>query len=249
MQFAFQEELQQLFQPGGFRHVDELARRSHEVCGAHGLETHGEKVFEMDDAEGLVEVALFAKGEARKASFFGHIEAFREAGLGAQSHNFLPGPHHIADAAATQVQRIQNNVVPQTGSSDPLLRGGEEQAQFFLGMGHIRFAGRLDAQALQQPLRGKIQHPNEGIREPIKPNQRLCDPERRRERLANGQRFGRQFPDDHQQEGVSDETNRNGDGVPHPRGLDLQPREYRREQGLEDRFDQDSKAEARQCNA
>ena len=60
----------------------------------------------------------------------------------------------------------------------------------------------------QQPLRRMVQQPDEGIREPGKPRQRLRGPKRDLQRLADGDRLGHQFADDNQQKTVDEKSGR-----------------------------------------
>ncbi len=76
VEFSLQEKLEQFFQPGGFRDVDQFARHGAPGPAALRFGADGEKVLDMDHAEGLVQVAALAERETRVAGFFGHFQAF-----------------------------------------------------------------------------------------------------------------------------------------------------------------------------
>ena len=82
----------------------------------------------MNDAEGFVHVASFAKGKAGIAGLFRQINALAQSGLRVENDQPLAGPHDVAHNAAAQVQGVKNDLVAQA-------RGGrlalvEHQAQF-----------------------------------------------------------------------------------------------------------------------
>ena len=70
MGFFLKESLEQAFQPGGFRHADELAGQRQQVGGRLGAVAEGVKVFDVDHATGFVGVAIIADGESRITGFF-----------------------------------------------------------------------------------------------------------------------------------------------------------------------------------
>ena len=105
----------------------------------------------------------------------------------------MPGPHDFPGKAMAQVQGVEQDLSRERGAAHLLLRGGKEQAQFLFGMGAFGFRNRGKANLMQKPLRGRVQDHDEWIREPVEPEQRVGNRERRGQGPLNGQPFGGLF--------------------------------------------------------
>ena len=110
MQFSVEEELQQFFEPRGFRNINQFARDREEVGPAASFESHSIEVLDVNDAKGLIQVAFFAERKTRIPRLFCDIHAFCNTGFCVKSTNLLPRKHHLAGNAPSQIQRVQNNV-------------------------------------------------------------------------------------------------------------------------------------------
>jgi len=141
VEFAFEEQLEQLFEPGGFGNINELAGSRDKVSAAASFEAHGIEVLDVNDAQGSVQVAFFAQRESGISGLFCDFQTFGNTGFGIESGNFLAGTHHLAGNAPSQIKSVEDNVAAQYGCAGLLLRSCDYEPQFFLGMGAIAFAG------------------------------------------------------------------------------------------------------------
>ncbi len=123
------------------------------------------------------------------------------------------------------------------------------QPQFLLRMASVRLAGRAQAHLAQHPLRRPVEQHDKRIGRAVEPQQRIGDPERRRQRLLNGQPFGRLFPRADVQEGDRRKADDERQQFPHFRRFQTQQAEDRSQEDNKDRFADPSQAKAGQRDA
>ena len=153
-----------------------------------------------------------------------------------------------ADAAA-EFEGVEDDGPAEGSAAGALLRGGEEQAQFLLGMQTFGLAGRLDAYAAQQPEGRLVDDPDERKAEAVKPSEGPNDPEGGGQGLLDGEPFGGLLAGGDVQEGDGRKADAKGNGVPQLGGGDLEPVHHRLQQGAEDGFADPAQAEAGERNA
>ena len=245
MGFLFQNPLQQPFQPRGFGNVNQLARHPQQVRARPHLVAQRVKVLDVDDAERLVQVAAFAKREARVTGFFRERDAFGQRCGGVERGNFLARLHDFARGAVPQIQRVQD----QVAAVGRTLYRREDDAQFLL---RVRAAGlrvRLDADFFQQKTRGEIEQPVERIKREVKPVQRPRRCQRDRQRLLDRQPFRREFARRDVQERQRAEADGEGNRVLPDDGFDAERNQQRRKQRREHRLADPAEAKARHRDA
>jgi hypothetical protein len=106
-----------------------------------------------------------------------------------------------------------------------------------------------DAQLVEQPLGGTVQHPDARVGEPVKPVQRQGGPQRRRNRPPDGDGLGNQFTDDDQEVTADQETDEEIEGGFESGRAEAQQAEQRVQQRLESGLHDDAGADPAERHA
>ena len=110
MQFPFKKQPEQFFQPPGFGDVNQFARHRQQIRRGPRLVAQCIKVFDVDNAARLVQIAAFAKRKARVARLFRNGETLGNRRLGVESDDFVAWSHDFTHDTMAQVERIKNDV-------------------------------------------------------------------------------------------------------------------------------------------
>jgi hypothetical protein len=249
VEFPVEEELQELLQPGRLGHVDDAAGDRLQIRAAAGLETQRVEVLDVNDAEGLVEVARVAQREPGVAGAFGDVEALGQAGGGAQADDVAARAHDVAHEPVGEVEGVEQDVAAGGRPPGALLDGGQQKPHFVVGMELLKGIELADAHFVEQPLGGTVQHPDAWVGKPMKPVQRQGGPQRRRHRSPDGDGFGNQFADDDQQVTADQEADEEIEGGFEPGRAEAQEAEERMQQRLEGGFHDDAGADPAERHA
>lgn len=248
MELTLLEELEDFFEAGGFGDVDDFAGDAGEVGAGAGEVAVGEEVLDVDDAEGLVEVAVFAEGEAGIASAFGDVEAFGDGGVGVEGDYFATRAHDFAGDAVAEVEGVEDDVAAEGSGAGVHLAGGEHEAEFVLGVGG-GFVSGLDAEETEEGEGAFVEEPDEGVGEGVEPLEGIGDPQGGGEGVADAEGFGGLFAGDDVEEGDDSKADGEGDGMLEARGGDGEPVIDGLEEGFEDGFADPAEGEAGEGDA
>ncbi len=194
----------------------------------------GERVFDVDDTEGVVEVAVDHR-EPGVAGAVGAVDQVEDGVVAVQRLDGHARSHQIGGGALTELQ----GPVDELGGAlvQDAADGGraDQRAQFLRRPRRAQFVGGFDAQAPDdvvgaavEPVDGPLEHEGE-------PGLQACGGAGGRQGPRDGEVLGDEFAEDHRERGRQDQRDdqRHGAG----RGLAQPDRgEQRVEEAREDRF-------------
>lgn len=149
-----------------------------------------EKIFDVDEAEGVIEVAF----DEREAGVFGVDGEFQvgfEAVFDVERDDEVAWRHDIADAAVVEGEDVEEDVLFGGGYFGGFFTFSDDVAEFFFGVGEFGLGDGFDFEAgLQQPVGGAVEDPDGGFEDGVEKVEGGADGEGGAEGFADGEGLG-----------------------------------------------------------
>ena len=105
--------MQEFFESARLGNVDDFPRGWQQVGRSFYSVLLFVDILDMHDADGVVEVVVFAQGEAGIIALPGNTDAFGDFGVGVQPDDICPGLHGFACDAVAEIERVHHNVAAE----------------------------------------------------------------------------------------------------------------------------------------
>ncbi len=172
---------------------------------------HRHQLFDVHEADRVIEMPA-TKWKPGVPRFQRLLHVLFETFFEIEEDDFAARRHDIAHDAPPQIERVHEQIAAERRDFIRLLALIEDEPQFLLAVRQLRRGHWFDPKELSQNEVGRfVQKPDDRPKEKVKSAQRPNEHERHRQRIGDGQVFGREFAEDNVEESDAKERQRDRD--------------------------------------